>query len=128
MPWPSEAVEFARADSAQAVRALAASIAAAVIAEPMGALAWAWASVPPQSVPLLSVQRWLPRTTTVPHADITRIRPAIEARVIHPAFAITAIRKGAAKCAGFAGSRRPVSVAFDPMRHCREARRRGLSG
>jgi hypothetical protein len=103
-PWPSEAVEFARADSTQAVLALAASIVAALIAEAMGALAWAWASVPLPSVPRPSAQQLLLHTTTAPHADITRIRPAIEARVIHPVFAITAIRTGAAKCAGLAGS------------------------
>jgi hypothetical protein len=51
-----------------------------------------------------SVQRLPLHTTTAPHADITRIRHATEARVIYLAFAITAIRTGAAKCAGFAGS------------------------
>jgi hypothetical protein len=103
-PWPSEAVEFARADSTQAVLALAASIAAALIAEAMGALAWAWASVPLPSVPRPPAQQWLLHTTTARHADITPTRRAIEARVIHLAFAITAIRTGVAKCAGVAGS------------------------
>ena len=74
-------VVFTRAVFGPAAPIVAAPTVAAPIAEPMCAVVWAWASVPPPSV-----RPSRRHTTAARRADIRLIRPATEACAVSGGF------------------------------------------